>query len=372
MYMVMEGNRRIAALKLSTALDLLDSLGLPKNLVNRFKRLHQMSGNLLPREINCTLSTPEDAAHWIMLKHTGENNGVGVVSWDGRSIQRFRGSTPALQAIEVVEKTNYISEDTRNLLPKIAITNVDRLLNTPDARQKLGIKIENGKLILPPNDNDEALQRLALVITDIAHRHVKVTDLDNKDQRVEYAKEVAARPLPGIISGESFPPTNKVGASAMLTTKPTRTVSPSRKTLIPKSCKINIQHTRINQIYHELRKLSVEDFTNSCAVMLRVFLELSLDQFAAQNVISFANPKNKGQEITLKNKVKLVADHLETTGILTQKELKPIRIHIDNPNHIFSIDTLHAYVHHKNFNPSPSDLRTHWDTIQILLEKLWS
>jgi hypothetical protein len=40
MYVVLEGNRRVAAMKLITSPSLLTSIGLPKNITARFKELH--------------------------------------------------------------------------------------------------------------------------------------------------------------------------------------------------------------------------------------------------------------------------------------------------------------------------------------------
>lgn len=147
-FTVVEGNRRIAALKLSSSPHLLASIGLPRNLSERFKAIQRNSIDTLPTQITCAVLSREEANHWIHLKHTGENEGVGIVSWDGRARQRFRGSSPALQAIELVEASDLLDLETRKNLPKIAITNVERLLGTPAARQLLGVDVKDGQLIL--------------------------------------------------------------------------------------------------------------------------------------------------------------------------------------------------------------------------------
>jgi hypothetical protein len=142
-YIVLEGNRRIAALKLILFPQLLNSLGLTKHTAQRFKELHAVANSTLPLAYDCVVLSREDANHWILLKHTGENDGVGIVTWDGRARHRFRRSSTALQAIEMVEEGNYLDEETKKKLPKIAITNIERILNTPDARSLLGIDIQD-------------------------------------------------------------------------------------------------------------------------------------------------------------------------------------------------------------------------------------
>jgi len=101
-YIVLDGNRRIAALKLMTQPALLQSLGLKASLESRFKKFNEDGGSNLPTHVQCAVLTDEEANHWIMLAHTGENEGRGTVPWDTAARHRFRGKTPALQAIEFV------------------------------------------------------------------------------------------------------------------------------------------------------------------------------------------------------------------------------------------------------------------------------
>src|SRR6187551_1467437 len=101
----------------------------------RFKALYEQASPTFPLEYDCAVLPREEANHWILLKHTGENEGLGVVTWDGRARHRFRQSSPALQAVEMVLAGNYLDEETKQKLPKIAITNIERVLNTPDARK---------------------------------------------------------------------------------------------------------------------------------------------------------------------------------------------------------------------------------------------
>src|SRR5262249_12785674 len=101
---VLEGNRRIAALKLLNSPELLRSVGLRSALEERFRGLQQRAKQEggLPSTIRCAVVARADSTHWIQLKHTGENEGVGIVTWDGMARQRFRGESPALQAVDMV------------------------------------------------------------------------------------------------------------------------------------------------------------------------------------------------------------------------------------------------------------------------------
>jgi len=377
-FTVMEGNRRIAALKLVTSSSLLQSLGLEPRLTKEYKALHDQVGANVPRQVFCTVLSREEAKHWIALKHTGENEGVGVVMWDGRARQRFRGSSPALQAIELVEASDYLDAETKEKLPKVSITNIERLLNTPDARAFLGIDVKSNQLVLRAPE-EEALARLAMVVADIAHRRVRVSHLDTKDQRVAYAQDVAKRPLlqpagTGDPNGSKTSPTTNTKATAPAG----RRINPDRKTLIPKRIKLVIPHTRINRIYYELQRMSVEEFVNACAVMLRVFVELSIDDFAERKgvTLKIARKPKPGEapqmrDMQLREKINAIIEHMELTGLCSKSDLRGIKTIYNNHDHVLSVDSLNAYVHNKSYSPAPSDLKTTWDNIEVFVQKMW-
>lgn len=372
-YTVLEGNRRVAALKLLTSPTLLESVCLPSSLQKKYAALINRAEGTLQAEIQCVVLSREDANSWIQLKHTGENEGVGVVPWDGRARHRFRGSSPALQAIERVEASNLLDEDTKGRLQKIAITNIERILNTPDARSLLGVEVKEGKLSIRVPEN-VGLGRLALIVADVANRRIRVTNLDSKDQRVDYAREIAAKPLP-------TPQTTTQGRTSMGQPSSIARIPTNRTVLIPKYFKVRIPQTRINRIFAELQRLNVHFYVNSCAVLLRVFVELSVDDYAQRHRLNLkvSLKKKKGaittsipRDMILRDKLGTVADTLEAKGTCTNHELRGIRTLISNRCHVLSVSTLNAYIHNKEYNPTETDLKTSWDNIQLFIERLWT
>lgn len=378
-HIVLEGNRRLTALKLMTSPALISSIGLPQKLNDRFVGLYRDFGSSLPREITCSVLTREAARQWILQKHTGENEGKGIVMWDGPARQRFRGMSPPLQVINLVKESDLIDQETRSKLEKIAITNIQRILDTPDARRELGVDIQKGELVFIEPE-EVALGRLALVVADIANKRVKVSDLDYKDQRVAYAKRIANQPLPPLV-----PQSDSKGGSAPQTggskkTASSRNIKPDRKALIPSRLKLIIGQHRINRIYFELRKLDVEEFVNSVAVMFRVFIELSVDQYAQDHSIDLTfiskakpgEPPSPPKAHHLPKKLELVAQYLEDNKLLTKNELRGIRAMAKKDLNLLSIDTINAYVHNKDFHPVASELKISWDNIQRFVQGLWA
>ncbi|MBE0480780.1 MAG: hypothetical protein IBX68_07360 [Dehalococcoidia bacterium] len=358
-FKVIEGNRRLAALKILSSGQLLMDLELPPSLVRQYKRLQGQLDGSPPATINCSVVPEEEAIHWMRLEHTGENEGVGVISWNTRARHRFRDSSPALQAIEIIEKSRFLDAESRAGLENIAVTNVERVLGTPEARKLIGVELKHKKLVL---NSEDAKGRLALLIGDVAKKDIRVKDVMTLQERVNYARRLASRPLPEAV----IPVPTKAGSKE---SKPMGRIKASRETLIPKGLELTIPLARINSIYMELQLLKVEQFTNSCAVLFRVFLEMSADDFAKRNGISFKGAG--GNDIKLRKKLEAVANFMEQNGLSTRPQLHGVKTSISRRNHVFSVDSWHAYVHNQYYTPSASDLKNNWDSIQSFFEQMW-
>ena len=111
----------------------------------------------------------------------------------------------------------------------------------------------------------------------------------------------------------------------------------------------------------------MDDFPNSGSILMRVFLELSLDGYIEKNLSSDISINAQ-----LHRKINAVADHFEKNNIMDKRELKPIRQSLSTKNAIFSTETLNAYVHNKHLNPIPNDLKLMWDNIELFLTKIWT
>jgi len=160
---------------------------------------------------------------------------------------------------------------------------------------------------------------------------------------------------------------------------------PTRRHLIPGRFKVRIEHPRINRIYHELQKLQVGKFPNCCGVMLRVLLELSVNEFASRHGVSLKKkvPPNKNatgeptgqpgtKTMTLGEKLRTAASYLRKNGICSQADLDGIRTLAARKNYVASLHSLNAYVHNKGYNPSVDDLLMTWDNIQAFMKAIWT
>lgn len=380
MHTVLEGNRRVAALKLLVSPELLRSMGLRSSLEGQFHTLQQRArqDGSIPSSVRCAVVPREEATHWIQLKHTGENEGVGIVPWDGIAADRFRGRSPALTAVQLVENSNYLDAETKKNLNTIPITTVGRLLTTPEARRAIGVDVRNGELSIVAPNQEEALARLAMVVRDVANGVINVNDIEKKEDRIAYAHKVAATPLPTPV-GTGTGTGASTGSAAPAQSGTPRRINPNRKTLIPRDCFLRIHQTRINKIYHELQQLNVTEYVNSSAVMLRVFVEQSVDHYAQQKHIPLTvtpqprpgRPPSPPYEMKLREKIRTVANYMEQNKVCDRNQLQGVRALIDHRGHVLSVDSLNGYVHNQDYSPTASDLRANWDSIQAFVEALW-
>jgi hypothetical protein len=366
-YIVLEGNRRLAAVKLLCDPTRISAMPMSAALGKRMRTLSDKLDHTLVDPQSCViLESREEADHWITLRHTGENEGAGVVPWDGEESARFRGKEPALQVLEFVRNNPKLDSKTREDLERFPITNLGRILGDPDCRNALGLSIENGKVSAFANEA-ALFKGLKRLVRDIGGRTITVTDIKRKADRAKYIKSIKDDlPDPRKQTGSWLLSQGPASAGAQKDKgKKSKPLASNRKRLIPRTCILEIDEPRINAIYHELqRRVDVQQAPNAVAVLSRLFLELSVDHY-------LATFKLKPGKDELKAKVEMVKEDLRTKGV-PRDTLTPIGHALSVKGAPFSIDLLHMYVHNRSFNPIPSELNSSWDSVQGFFEALWT
>jgi hypothetical protein len=377
-YTVLEGNRRAAALKILKNPAVLTGLEAPSSLQ---KKLEKVARGFDPKSVEpiaCfEVSTRGEGNSWIEQRHTGEDEGRGIVRWSGVAASRFRGRDPALQALDFVRQHGGLTDDEKKEVEgRFPITTLDRLLSTPAVRSKLGFEIEGGKLLtsLPP---EEAIRPLRRMVLDLVQKAVNVTKLKLKPQQIEYISRFGSADRPNLSkatnarrSVDSFSEQDFDGTKPAKR-KAKRTAKPPRKAVVPKGCRLNIGNAKIEEIYDELRMLLLEKHPHAIAVLLRVFLETSVDDYLTRSSIALTVSTPGGtKDKSLKKKVEECVNHLVGAGA-DRRDLKGVTTAMNNNNHPFSPELLHAYVHNRFFSPTERDLTAAWDNGQPLFERVW-
>lgn len=368
-YVVLEGNRRLAAIR---ALDNPDTVNGAVSL-NMLAKIRGLSRNYQSNPIEMVrcvvVADREKAQHWIKLRHTGENAGAGIVPWGADESARFRARTepaePSFQALDFLQSRGDLTSELRRNIP---LTNFKRLIDTPVVRGKLGIEVRNGGLFRLA---DEALVAKAFmhIVNDLVSGNTKVGQIYTQPQREEYANNfpanIVVNPTMARGNGVSISEPAGVQDTQSITKKSTAIISRDNKRLIPSSCVLSVRNKRIRAIEKELRRLSVRDYTNAVAVLFRVFIELSVDSYVETNNLSVPGKK-------LQTKMAAVGEDLLKKKKLTEKQRTPVSRACQRDSFLApSVTLMHKYVHNEYVFPAPGDLRAHWDNLEPFLEAIW-
>lgn len=378
-YIVLEGNRRVLAIKaLETPSLVLPALDSPSQ--KKLSKLANDTSRPPIETVACVLFNDEDEArHWIELRHTGQNDGVGLVEWGAEEKDRFSARhgnrSTAGQAMDFVKKFGALSEEAEASRTGV-LTSLQRLLNTPEVRKTLGLDQVQGKLYAE-YPLEEVAKSLSQVVDDLKTGRVKVGQIYHAPDRKKYADSFPRNKRPKRSTRLSTPVELDDLVSGATDPKPPpkrqrRKPKPSnqaRTTVIPKNCHLNIAPPRINEIYNELLSLNLEQYPNASSVTMRVLIELSVDHYLdAKSLMSEPDRRNS----PLAKRLKKVAAHLKTNGeIPAQLETAIKRVADGSQLLAASTTTWNQYVHNQFVFPKPSEVRTAWDELQPFMERLW-
>jgi hypothetical protein len=371
-YVVLEGNRRLAALKILKEPGLISG-AVDDAIVSRFRRLSSRYRESAHGAECIVFDDRAAAAHWIELRHTGENEGAGIVRWGGKETARFRQrigqKAPHLQVLDALEARGDIDKETSHAVP---VTSLKRLVGDPDVRTKLGIDLRSGVVGTRAADDSAVAKGLKRVVEDIASGRVPVKKIYTKQDRKKYVDSLPPQDLPDVstLTGEwralGSPPSPEHQKAPSRKSKPAAP-SKKRQTLVPSALSLSISQTRINRIYRELKKLKLHEYTNAVSVLFRVFLELSVDAYIS------ANQTGMSQTASLGKKLLHVGEALKASGKMDDQQLKPVARAAQKDSLLAStVTTMHQYVHNQYVHPAPADLVAAWDSLQPFIEAVWS
>jgi hypothetical protein len=379
-FIVLEGNRRLTALKLLAEPKLGQDVLTPaqQKKVKAWSDDYRARGEV--KTIECLIfAAREDASLWIERRHMGDQGGVGIVRWGATEAARFnarrRGKrSRELQVLDFVTTHAKLDDDTRGRIRNVSITNLKRLISDEAVRKAVGLEIAADGALTTRHSEEDTVKPLLRIISDLAHEKIKVKDIYTSSDRKKYLRKISAE-LPKAAPELPIPAPLATAAPAATSAKHSaigarrNAVQRVRKALIPSSCAMNIKNPKLLQIYRELRTLDIVDYSNAAAVLFRVFVELSIDHYIEQNKLM---PPSQADNCKLRDKLKKSADSLESSGKLLRDQAKAARAAAQDQQLLHtSVTTMHQYVHNKFFSPKPSDLRSSWDNLQPFLEAVW-
>ena len=394
-YIVLEGNRRIAALKLFKKPSILTS----NSLRQKYANLHEKHKDFALKSIEClVVDTREEANIWIERKHEGEMNGAGTVKWNSEQSARFRASktgkdTRAVQLIDFMKAATEGDAKFTEQLRKVKATNLERLISTPEVCSDLGLLYNHGEFT-SKYECEEVLKGLKAIVKRLSQDDFNVSQIYHKDDRLSFMGSIPPEELPDTsrratdtwllkdyrsqsgVQGKSGVKEDDTatGAADDNTAGTDNDLRPTKRWhFVPDGLKLTIPNERSNRILSELKQLSHVAMPNACAVMMRVFLELSVDCYLEEfHLLKNGAVSASKDPRDLKQKTNEVINQMIQQKIyLDQAKAKGIRTEINNDKSVFSIDTLNAYVHNLTFNPIPETLMLSWDNIEPFIVAVW-
>ncbi len=376
-YTVLEGNRRTLALKALDTPSLVQSALSPTD----FKKLTTLAARFAANpvdEVFCVLYDPDEAQtayDFVLNRHGGARDGAGLVDWDSDEKDRFlarhgRGGVRnyAGQVIDFLSEVDGPSSSKARIA-----TSVQRLLKTAYVQEKLGIEVVDG-VIASYYPTAEVSKGLRKIVDDLRSGRVKVPDIYHDDQRRKYIDGFTKADLP-TISSKLPQPVNLTelpsGKATPVSPKPKRTTKAKqpRTTVAAKDAKLNPNPPRINAIYNELVGLSADSAPNAGAVLLRVFVELSVDDYLETRSLMAETDRRNAP---LAKRIKAVSADLHKSGAITNA-LKTAIDKVADSKHGLSagVVNFNQYVHNQYAFPKASELRVTWDELQPFLEAIW-
>lgn len=396
---VVEGNRRLAALKALREPGLLE--GAMQRQVERLSRLIEDPADIV--NVPVTLAPSRRATD---RQIAGRHTGTPVLAWqaenrasfildklgEGYSNDELRDQLGfTLADIQAARQTRAIADMARSLelpeevmaileKPRVKLfTTLERIFDSSVGREYLKIEPDPDNGVRGTTTKKEFLKGFSKLVTDIALGHESSRTLNTNEDIASYFRKLKPSERPAKKQGSFVPADIIEGKSVASTGRATKAPEPAKKskvlskTVLPKNFKVRFGNDRLIDIRKELIRLKRDDYPNAGAVMLRVFFELSALDYL----------ERIGELQTIKKKLETKMNGRLPFGTPTMKQLVPeivriakkklnkndalkvekaLRYDVSAP---FTISELHNFVHQSDM-PSARDILQFWSRTEPL------
>jgi hypothetical protein len=372
---ILEGNRRLAALKL-----LLSPEAAPIKFQKKFQVLHTKVAPESISKVRVVFApSRDDAAPIIVKRHTGS----GVKRWErsqqAQYLREFVDGTISLEelarklGINKADLTSMLKSDTMYrvanalVLPEdtkrivsdpraFNISTLERLVDSASFAPVMGISFDEfgqftGKM--HPSEFQKAYKR---IVSDIAHEKIDSRKINNDKQIKDYLASLG-KDKPNLSKKGSFTSDNLAPDEASgdegdeeESDKPKGRRTP--KGLIPPSVKCHISNPRIRALFDELRRLRVADYPNSCGITFRVLFELLVADYLdntgrIKTILAVQKAKGKTEDWypTFRQTLTSLLDDPASGLELNPQSRKFFKQMATDKHHLLTIDRLDQFVH---------------------------
>ncbi|MCP1103485.1 hypothetical protein M2454_002531 [Aequitasia blattaphilus] len=188
-YVVMEGNRRITALKIIKNISVISKTSHYKKFE---KLLDKYDLTRIPDTYYCAMyEEKEDTYFWTYLRHAGELGGEGLVGWGALDIDRFRIGTKQAEPNISYYIVNYLRDNTQYQFDNLRFTTtLKRIVDSSVGKSYYGLGIVDEKLSFS-NDVHETTEKICLLIDNLVNKSITsrntntVSDIQNWIDRLD-------------------------------------------------------------------------------------------------------------------------------------------------------------------------------------------
>lgn len=379
-FIVVEGNRRICALKLLADPD---KAGTEKDK-RYFSNLAQNMPTRISKIQSAVFSSRDKARRWFTLRHDGEQGGVGTKAWDASQKTRFSlrnsGKSPNTQALLIIDYAKQRGLLSPELLEQLSVTTITRYLSNPVFRHAMGLHDGSSLQISVPDAEFE--RALARFLGDSLNPDTGVSSRTSAGDRKAYASRLqqegvaatsfqAAPHVPGTVEPYAPAPAPDLAPPAQPASPPLEGPPAAgaardnrnpdkRKYVIPSGFSARIKDNTLKRLYDELKKIDATEFSFASVYLMRTVLEKS--------TILYLRGKRINPKADLHHKLGQLAEVLKLEG-MTDKELKFLRTISSSIDNQHSADSIGYYVH-GGAVPAPNYAFRYWDNIEHIMQRV--
>lgn len=391
-YIVVEGNRRLAALKALREPGLLE--GPLEKQVGRLSRSIQDFESIA--KVPVTIAPNRRATdRQIAGRHTGtpvlawqaENRASFILDklaegYDNSDLRDRLGFT--LSDIQDARQTRAIADMARSLdlppevmaklnHPRAKIfTTLERVVESAEGRKFLMLEPNADHGLRGTTTPKEFVKGFSKLVTDIALGKESSRTLNTNENIRSYFQSWKPAERPASKRG-TFVPSDVIKGKSVASPSPqpsqatpAKKQKPLSETVLPRDFKVRCKNERLIDIRSELIKLKRKDYPNAGAVLLRVFLELAITDYLdrtgeLKKLTEALKEKNALQQHgspTMKHltgaMIRIAKTKLSVTD--SRKVVKALTYDASAP---FSISELHTFVHQTDM-PSERDIQQFW------------
>lgn len=392
-WIVVEGNRRVAALKFLNNPKLCPDLKLRK----QYEQLKKKAAAQIPLRVEFAVFKDfSEGAYWIQLRHGGEHGGVGISSWGTKEYDSFlaRMGTRSTNRSAVNLLSYAVSKELITLAQydQIPTTTLYRMLSTPAVRKLLGCHVSKGE-VFRISDEEYFDRAVATMLIAMASGEASVTKLKSQEQREDFAKgmktagrwkdydEQSPQPISAEPNNTDSPESDdesldmsEAGGDQTKPGSPAKPRSGARDRLFAvKSHGLDVpaSQTKVQDILRELATLKhsgTKGTPISVSFLLRALLELSSDNYLKNNPDAI---RRLEPNTPLREKVKCSARHMHVNGTLSQDSLDVVSRHCAEDGGMLTISTLQKYLHSTSHFPNGETLNSMWSELKQYIIECW-